>query len=135
MAARPNRAWSSSSNHVRDGRERIVGVEHHVRERDREVADGVAVHHVAEVDDAARTVAVDEHVVVVQIGVDRASRQLAQNRHHVPLVTLGQHVDRATEGCVVYERPILAHDAARVRQVPVKVTVNRRMIEVRERRA
>ena len=75
-----------ATHEMRERVERIVGAEHHVRRRDREVGDGIALDHVAEVHDAAhvqvvaaRDAAADENVVVVEIVVDRSARKLGSD--------------------------------------------------------
>ena len=69
--------------HLRQRGDRIVRVEHHVGAGDGQIGNGVAVDHVAKVDEPGDSLMAllrigvigDEHVVVVEVAVDRTPSQ------------------------------------------------------------
>ena len=154
--AQPQRGEAEHRRHLRLGeraagavavhevpqhRQRSRRVEHGVRGGDRELADGDAVHHVAEVDDAGDALvaiepivaAAHQHVVVVEVAVDRAARQLAEQRRGVPIELADQRVDRGAELAIGDARAMAVDRGAAVREVPVEVAVQRGVVEAVER--
>ena len=91
--------------------------------------------HVAEIDDAAYAVRqagprLDEHVVVVAVVVDHSHACGAESGERVRLESLDEPLDDAPKTCVLDFRPVVPGDAGRVLQVPVKVAMGARVVEV-----
>ena len=83
------------------GRQRVGRIQHSIRDGNREVADRIAVDHVAKVDDAGDALVAgeailavdDDHVIVIGVVVYDALAQLGEKRHDVALEIRGKRVD------------------------------------------
>ena len=123
------------SSHERfDGAERIVRPEGHVRRGDREVANRVAVYHVAEIDNAGNGRSVPpgpahENVVVVEVPVYGAPHEPGQQRRRVPIELGREMVDRGHDVVAREPSPFGDDRLPGLCQVPVEVAMNRRVIE------
>ena len=133
--------------------ERIGFVEHRVGDRNGEIAHGVTHDHVAEVDESrhaqvARIVigractaasgctgafGGNDHVVVVGVAVDCADGQSRESRHVVALVVREQALDCLAQLQVGDQRHVLPARVEPRPEVPVKLAMQRRMIEVLQR--
>ena len=111
--------------------ERIFSAQRHVRHRNRDVVHRVADHHVAEIEDTGDLLQrlIDQHVVVVRVGVDDAASERRQPRHDMRGVMAGDSRDVAAQHCVIHQREVGRDHIGGVGQVPVKCAVERRMIE------
>ena len=115
--------------------QRIGGAEGDVCHRDRDVVDDVAVHHVAKVEDPRDGLArlVDEDVVVVGVAMDDAAPEVREHRDDMGPMVRCKCCDPVGERSVGDQGEIRADDALGVREVPMEITMEGRMIEVRER--
>ena len=101
------------------------------------------MRHVAEVDDAGDRLvarfdvgaAANEHVAIVQVAVNRSVGKGVEERGGARVERRDEAIDRAAELGVGYESSIARHHRASVREIPVEIAMDRRRIEVRERRA
>ncbi len=141
--------------HDRDGcRQRIGLAQHGVGDRDREIRDRIGVDDVAEVENsrhpppkggshgskwgnlvasAFRRKIRDEDVVVVGIVVHRGPAQSGEPGGVAPLDPIGELRDERAHRRVLHLRRPFAHERQPLRQVPVELAVDRRMVEAVER--
>src|SRR5262245_4147882 len=75
----------------------------------------------------------DDHVIIVRVVVNRALAEPRQYRRDVALELSGELDYKFTRLRVHDQRLIFANHAQTVSQVPVKIAVNGRMIEISER--
>src|SRR5262249_48140132 len=75
----------------------------------------------------------DDHVVIVRVVVNRALAKPRQYRRDIAFELGGELDYKSTRLRVCDERLIFANHAQAVGQIPVKIAVNGRMIEIRER--
>ena len=120
--------------------QRVRRVKHRVCCRDGEVANRVAVEHIAEINDTRhalllvmqRLAAAHEHIEIVQITMNDTLCQRRQQRCGVHVETLYERVDRAAELRVGDERAMVIDYVASTREVPVKLAVQRFVVETGE---
>src|SRR5262245_3851969 len=137
------------------GGQRIRFVQNGVSDCDGEIGHSEAMDHVAEIyqsddaladdtlaDDAlagdalvlrAKIIAGDDHVIIIRVVVNRALAKLRQYRRDVALELCGEFDYKSTRLRVRDQRLIFTNHAQTVGQVPVKIAVNGRMIEIRKR--
>ena len=115
--------------------ERILRAQRDVCHRNCEVVHGVTDHHVAKVDDACDLLQrlVDQHVVVVRVGVDDAATERGQPRRYMCGVVRGDRCDVRLQHGIIHQCHIGGDDVRCIREVPVELAMKRRMIERRQR--
>src|ERR1043165_1685295 len=102
-------------------------IEYYIRNRNREISDSVAVNHVAEIDQSgdSHALRIDEYVVVVSVTVNHTPSQTFRR-----LEPALQHQLAQTR--VINQWSKLSYHAVAIREIPMKVTMNRRVIEICE---
>ena len=106
--------------------ERLVGVEHRIGHGDGGLGRNERVDQIAEIDDAgeaiaglpARTVGVDEEIVVVRVVVDHPATEPGRERREIPVHPLGDAIEQRREPGVLHEREPLAYDVQPAREIP-----------------
>src|SRR5262245_17811550 len=129
----------------RDG-QRVRLVQHGVSGRDGEIGHSEAVDHIPKIDQSDDALAddalalrveiiagADDHVIIVRVVVNRALAEPRQYRRDVALELSGELDYKSTRLRVHDQRLIFANYAQTVGQVPVKIALNGRMIEISER--
>src|SRR5262249_53828799 len=141
FVARERYLIRESFHELADDLEWVARSENRVRRRNGEVADAIAVDHVAEIDDPGNPLttlfdarsAADQNIVIVEIIVDRRFRQRVEKWRGVSLEVGEQLVDCWKDRVAGEQRTIRRDDLPRVREIPIEVAMNGRVVEIGER--